>query len=123
MSTVAERRIVARNGAGMVLADPDLLQGVPGIRDFLAANVADPICRLKWFTVTGWRWYVLAFDWEPSPMAWCFVTSPHVPEGEEGTDDVSELAKLTLFGGSLGVERDLYWRPKRLSQAVRTPRQ
>ena len=81
-------------------------------------EVADPICSLKFFTPdAGWTWLILEGS-EQEDGDWLFfsqVTSPIVPEGELGYVLLSQLKGIR---GALGlpVERDLWWKPKPLSQ-------
>lgn len=108
-----------RGGVGMVLVDAEIAERIPGL--WAQAEVADPVVYLKLFTVTGWRWSVLGLD-PAGLMAYCYVTHPEdaIDGGEFGVVDLSELGKLSFFGGSLGVERDLWFRPCKLSQLRRT---
>ena len=102
-----------RGGVGMVLLDAKILAGVP---EYGCELGRDPIAYVKLFTVTGWAWYVLSVD-RKQLVAYCYVTAlGDLPnEGEEGTIDLNELANLTFFGGALGVERSLGWKPAKLS--------
>jgi hypothetical protein len=81
-------------------------------------TVPDPLCILKYFTPdAGWTWFIVEGseqedgDW----MFFCKVISPICPEGELGYVMLSELEQIKGALG-LGVERDLYWTPKPLSQ-------
>lgn len=107
-----------RGGVGMVLIDADIAKRIPGL--WAQADEADPVVHLKLFTVTGWRWFVIGFDAERL-IAFCYVTNPDdaIGDGEFGAADLSELGKLSFFSGSLGVERDICFRPCKLSELLR----
>lgn len=72
---------------------------------------ADPVVYAKLFYPDfGWTWYVMSVD--PSLVAYCYV------EGfEKECGDVS-IQELLETKGKLGypIERDLYWKPKKLSE-------
>ena len=104
-----------RNGKGMILIDDRIAKDIPSLFEAMADE--DPLVRCKLFTVTGWRWFVLGLDRE-SLVAYCFVTSPRFPEGEYGAVDLRQLSRLTMLSGSLGIERDLYFDPRPLSQLL-----
>jgi hypothetical protein len=78
----------------------------------------DPIACARWFSAveTGWSWYVLAYD-RATGVAHVFVTSPNVPEGEDGDGDVAELEATRTELGLPAVERDLLFHMCPLSKA------
>jgi hypothetical protein len=108
-----------RGGVGMVLIDAGIAERIPGL--WAQAEVPDPVVHLKLFTVTGWRWFVLGLD-PIGLMAYCYVTHPEdaIDGGEFGVVDLNDLANVEIFSGSLGVERDLWFKPCKLSQLRRT---
>jgi len=78
----------------------------------------DPIVSVKFFTPdSSWTWFIVEGseqedgDW----LFFAFVTSHLCPEGELGYVTLSELEQVKGSLG-LGVERDLYWTPKKLSE-------
>ena len=74
-------------------------------------HIEDPIAQVKFFTPwTNWTWYILEFDGEDT-----FFGKVIGFEAEMGYFSLSELQSITGPGG-LGIERDLYWKPKPLSQ-------
>jgi hypothetical protein len=81
-------------------------------------EVEDPVCMLKYFTPdSSFTWFILEGS-ETENGDWMFfakVTSHLCPEGELGNVMLSELEQIKGALG-LGVERDLYWTPKALSQ-------
>jgi len=107
-----------RGGVGMVLIDADIAKRIPGL--WAQAETADPVVHLRLFTVTGWRWFVLGLD-PVALTAYCYVTAPGVPieDGDFGIVHLAELGDLSLFGGSLGVERDLLFTPRPLSKLLK----
>jgi hypothetical protein len=77
-------------------------------------KVKDPIVYAKYFSPdSGWAWYVVEFDGEDTFFGYVYGF-----ELELGYFSLSELENLR---GPLGlkVERDLYWKPKPLSEVKR----
>lgn len=72
----------------------------------------DPIARVKLFDPCGkWTWYIAGFDADTG-IAYGAVDGF---EFEYGSFDMHELAAIRgQFG--LPIERDLYWRPRPLSE-------
>lgn len=72
----------------------------------------DPIAYVKFFTPdSGWTWYATEYD--PETRTFFGLVSGF--EVELGYFTLDELKSVR---GSLGlpVERDLYWKPRRLSE-------
>jgi hypothetical protein len=105
----------SRAGDGIVLISDNLAMDIPSIDEFMDRNDHDPIAHIKLFTINGWRWFILAFD-RDTMTAYAYVQAPRVPGGECGTVNLRELADFTFLSGFLGVERDLYFEPRPLSQ-------
>ncbi len=81
-------------------------------------NISDPMCHLKYFTPdAGWTWLILEAEKEEDGdfLFFAKVISPMTPEGELGYVRLSELKSVR---GPLGlpIERDLYFKPTRLSK-------
>lgn len=79
-------------------------------------KVADPIARVKFFNPTGaGTWFGTEFDGEDLFFGWAVL----VPGcGELGYFSLAELAEFKgRFG--LGIERDLYFTPCPLSEAIK----
>ena len=81
-------------------------------------NVEDPMCNLKYFTPTSsFTWYITEGQ-EQADGDWLFfgkVVSHLCPGGELGYTLLSQLKEIVgPFG--LGVERDMYFTPKPLSE-------
>jgi len=77
-------------------------------------NIKDPIVQVKFFDPTGsFTWYAIEFDGEDSFFGKVF--SEMCPEGELGYFSLSELQSVRCRFG-LGIERDLHFSPKPLSQ-------
>ena len=78
----------------------------------------DPDCFLKFFGGSSWTWYVQ--DGKKLPNGdWEFfgkVVSSLCPEGELGYFRLSELQAVRFPPFNLGIERDMYWHPKPISQ-------
>lgn len=81
-------------------------------------NIEDPICSLKYFTPdSSFSWFILEGE-KQEDGDWLFfakVVSSLCPEGELGYVRLSELQSIR-GPLNLGIERDLYWEPKPISQ-------
>ena len=64
--------------------------------------------------VSNWRWYVIEMDREEG-LSFGWVEGH---EKELGYFHLDELANITFAGGVPAVERDLYWRPKKLGEIM-----
>ena len=100
----------------MKLLTKEIKQALPAL--YSQNEVVEPVCVLKFFTPdAGWTWYIVEGseqedgDW----LFFCKVISPICPDGELGSVLLSQLEQVR---GPLGlpVERDLYWKPRSLSQ-------
>ena len=77
-------------------------------------NVEDPIAHVKFFDPCGsFTWYATEFDGKDTFFGKVF--SHLCPEGELGYFSLSELQSVKESFG-LGIERDLYWNKRPLSQ-------
>ena len=78
-------------------------------------GVEDPMCHVKFFTPYGRGvWYVTEFDGRDTMFGW--IDRGH---GEFGYTSLSWLQGLNKNGLPL-IERDMYWKPRPLSQAKGT---
>lgn len=109
------RTLRNRKGGGMLLLDAKLAKPIPGLMADEVTSASDPMAYVRFFTVSGWSWWLLALDRE-SLIGLCYVVSPgeSICNGEIGTVDLSKLAELEVMRG-LGVERDTSFEPSRLS--------
>ena len=74
-------------------------------------NNEDPIAPVKFFCPWNqWTWYPIEYDQED-----IFFGKVIGFETEMGYFSLSELQSITGPGG-LRIERDLYWKPKTLSE-------
>ncbi len=74
-------------------------------------NQADPIVRCKFFLPdSNWTWYVLEFDGEDNFFGYVAGAEPEL--------GYFSLRELKSARGALGlpIERDLYFRPRPLSE-------
>ncbi len=79
---------------------------------YATEHVNDPTAPLKWFTPdSSFTWYVLEYD-PVQQLCFGLVVGP---VRELGYFSVSEVEQVHGLLG-LGVERDLYWQPKPLSE-------
>lgn len=73
-------------------------------------KIKDPIAQLKLFhPASSWTWFATEFDGDDTFFG---LVVGH--ETELGYFSLSELASLKVRG--LGIERDMYWAPRPLSQ-------
>lgn len=81
-------------------------------------KIADPLVRVKFFNPTGaGTWLATEFDGEDTFFGW--VTLGMGPGCDElGYFSLSELQEVRCAFG-LGIERDMYFTPKPLSEAVK----
>lgn len=88
---------------------PDALrQSLPQLSS--TQNDPDPVIRLKFFhPASRWTWYVLEFDGED-----LFFGVVDGFEREFGYFSLAELGSVCV--GGVGIERDLYFNPCRVSQ-------
>ena len=92
-------------------------QGVPPLYE--QQDVEDPIVHTKLFTpCRSWTWLITEYDPE-NKLAFGFCYDASYPDGAElGYVSITELESLRLRGCP-AVERDLWFEPKRLPEAVR----
>jgi hypothetical protein len=68
----------------------------------------------KFFDPCGsFSWFIIEFD--GNDLLFCKVFSSLCPDGELGYSSLSEIQSVRGALG-LGIERDLYFTPKRLSE-------
>jgi len=75
-------------------------------------DISDPIIVAKFFTSwSSWTWYAISYE-EESGMFFGLIKGTHT---ELGYFSIKDLKRLKGPLG-LGIERDLYWREKRVSE-------
>lgn len=73
----------------------------------------DAITPVKFFSpVTGWTWFITEFDGHDTLFGYCAGNI-----SEWGYTSLHELESADYRGMSV-VERDLYWKPKTVKQAL-----
>ncbi len=78
-------------------------------------KVENPVAQVKFFDPCGsFTWYVLEYDGDDTFFG--KVISHLCPEGELGYFSLSELKAIKTKTFNLGIERDLYFQPKPLSE-------
>jgi len=93
----------------MKLMTKELKEKLPDLYD--QEGEEDPTVHAKYFTPDAdWTWYVLEFDGEDT-----FFGYVDGLEAEFGYFSLSELKEVKGPLG-LGIERDLYWKEKKLSE-------
>lgn len=102
----------------MMLLTKELRAKLPAL--YSQENVKDPTVVVKFFCpYSSWTWYGIEFDGTD-----LFFGLVQGFEEELGYFSLKELSELTMSFGGIevpGVERDLNWSPRPLSQ-VRTQR-
>jgi hypothetical protein len=82
--------------------------------------IADPVVRLHYFNPVGTGdWFII--EGEPvvegeKPYDYLFFGLCDLGFPELGYVRLSELSEVKLWGGALGIERDLHWTPTPLSK-------
>lgn len=112
MRTLAPRPIVGQDRAGPwkgpayhYIRESDRL---PSTAE--AIEQADPLLRVKLFGGPG-TWWIAGFD----PETRIAYGVAEIQEREVGDFDLDEIVELRIKPWGLPVERDLHWRPTRLS--------
>jgi len=107
----------------MKLLTKEILNRLPPL--YSQENNPDPIVHVKFFDPTGsWTWYVIEGspegNTEGSPDEWNFIFFGLVRgfEDELGYFSLNELKSIKGKLG-LGIERDMHFTPKPLSQIQR----
>lgn len=76
-------------------------------------NVDDPVVIAKYFhPMSDWTWYATEYD----PIERRFFGLVDGFEKELGYFSLDEMESVKVHG--LGIERDLYWTPKPLSEVM-----
>lgn len=96
----------------MELITEEIKKALPKL--YSQEDVEDPIAHVKFFDPCGsFTWFILEYDGED--ILFAFVRSHLCPQGELGYVSVKELQSVrNRFG--LGMERDIHWEPRPLSQ-------
>jgi len=93
----------------MMLLTKEIKKRLPAL--YSQENVEDPIAQVKFFCPWNqWTWYATEFDGEDT-----FFGKVVGHETELGYFSLSELQSVKGRWG-LGIERDMHWKPKPLSQ-------
>ena len=96
----------------MKLLTEELKKQLPPL--YSQENELDPMVVCKFFTPdSSFTWFILEFDGDD--LLFCKVYSHLCPDGELGYSLLSEIESVRGALG-LGIERDLYFKPKRLSE-------
>jgi hypothetical protein len=99
----------------MKLLTDEIKKQLPAL--YSQEQVSDPQAVVKIFTPdSSWTWFILEGSEEDGDwIFFCKAISHICPEGELGYVMLSELEQVRGALG-LGVERDIYWTPKPISQ-------
>ena len=91
--------------------------GVPAL--YAQQDVENPIVHTKLFTpCSSWTWLITEYD-PADNLAFGYCYDASYPDGAElGYVSITELESLRLRGIP-AVERDLWFEPKPLSEAIR----
>ncbi len=93
------------------LLTEDIRKKIPPL--YSQENVKDPIVHVKFFTPwTQWTWYATEFDGKDIFFGWVVGL-----EKELGYFSLSEMESVRGPGG-LMIERDMYFKPKPLSEVM-----
>lgn len=95
----------------MKLLTKEILKSLPPL--YSQENNPDPIVRVKFFhPMSNWTWYATEYDGKD-----IFFGLVDGFEKELGNFSLSELQSVKIHG--LGIERDLYFEPKPLSEVMK----
>lgn len=95
----------------MKLLTKEVIASLPPL--YSQEKVKDPVVPVKFFSPLGsWTWY--AYEGQPEGDDFIFFGYVVGHENELGYFSLKELESVGPFG--LGIERDLHWRPKKLSE-------
>jgi len=98
----------------MKLLTAAILKSLPKL--YSQEKVKDPIARVKFFNPCGMgTWFATEFDGEDRFFGWAVI---HPGCGELGYFSLSELSSVRI-GFGLGIERDMYFTPCPLSEAIK----
>lgn len=78
-------------------------------------NVDDPIVVAKWFSpYSNWRWFAIEFDGEDTFFG--LVQGFEIELGNFSKSELENLVHVWLGHEVPTIERDLSWKPKKLSE-------
>jgi hypothetical protein len=92
------------------LIPQDLLNQIPKLYE--TEDQVDPIAYVKLFIIDGWTWYITEFSIDKN-ICFGYVISPFC-SGELGYFSLEEIKGIRGTLG-IGVERDLKFKPTKLS--------
>lgn len=99
----------------MMMLTKEILKNLPAL--YSQENNPDPIVQVKFFTPwTSWSWFITEYS-PDEKLFFGFVTSGMCPEGELGYTSLEEMEEIRGPGG-LKIERDLHFRPCKLSEVM-----
>ena len=99
----------------MKLMTKELEAKIP--RLYSQEDVDDPIVYAKYFhPLSNWTWYATEYSPQGEGMFFGWVNGSYP---ELGYFSLAEFQELEI--GGLGMERDLYWEPKKLSEIPGAP--
>lgn len=88
------------------------LKKVPNLGE--TENVEDPMVYVRYFSITGWEWFVVEMD-QTNGVCYGWVKGF---DNELGYFNLNEMEPIMKDGVFVAVERDLYFEPKRLSEIM-----
>lgn len=95
----------------MKLLTKEILKTLPAL--YSQENVSDPVVRVKFFhPFSNWTWYGIEYDGKD-----LFYGLVKGFEDELGYFSLSELQSINVKG--LGIERDMYFNPCKLSELMK----
>ena len=108
----------------MTLLTPEILDRLPSFKEYSKNTNPDPIVHAKLFTPdANWTWFIIAFDSESQHCFGLFVIRLDAKPGKASLDAHFADFSLTDLKGirgplGLGVERDRFFRPSPVSEAL-----
>ena len=99
----------------MKLLTEELKKKLPPLYATENVEVEDKVALIKFFhPMSSWTWYVVEGGYNKDLGTWLFFGLVDGFESEWGYFTLQELETTKVHG--LGIERDLYWKPKKLRE-------
>lgn len=98
----------------MKLLTKELARSIPPLYTTEEAEMEDKIAVVKLFhPLTDWTWYIIEFDGQDRCFGYVIGS-----DAEFGYFSLSELGAIGRGGGTIPIERDLYFDPTPISKIL-----
>lgn len=96
----------------MKLMTKEIANKMPKLYATENVKVDDKVALVKYFSISGWRWYGTEFDPETKE----FFGLVYGVEKEWGYFSLEEFERVNANAGFNLIERDLYFQPTKISE-------